>query len=163
VQTKISEDRRRFKRSIYVQVRRTMPLGVMEPFDLPTMAPSCDKRSASTAAPQSLLMMNNSFVIEIAERMANRIAAEVGDDAAQQAQRAWRVAYGRAMSNEEQALAVELINNSRETFERQLNEAIAATAKDKPHALANEPTPPRRALALLCHALLSSNRFLYVD
>jgi hypothetical protein len=44
-----------FRRSIYVQVRRSMPLGVLEPFDLPQMTPNCEKRAASTAAPQSLL------------------------------------------------------------------------------------------------------------
>lgn len=163
VQTQASDDRRRFRRSIYVQVRRSMPLGVMEPFDLPTMAPACDRRSASTAAPQSLLMMNNAFVVEISERMATRIASEVGDDVAAQAQRAWSLAYGRPISPEEQAAAVELIVTSRGTFERQLAEAVAAAPADKPPPLASEPPPGRRALALLCHALISSNRFLYVD
>jgi hypothetical protein len=162
-QTQISDDRRRFRRSVYVQVRRTMPLGVMEPFDLPTMAPNCDRRSASTAAPQSLLMMNNLFVVEISERMATRIAAEVGDDPAAQSQRAWSLAYGRPMLPEEQAAAVELIESSRSVFQRQLDEAVAAAPADKPPPLASEPPPARRALALLCHALISSNRFLYVD
>ena len=59
-----------FRRSIYVQVRRSMPLGVLEPFDLPRMTPNCEKRAVSTAAPQSLLMMNNPFVIQQAELLA---------------------------------------------------------------------------------------------
>ena len=39
-----------FRRSIYVQVRRSMPLSMLEPFDMATVAPNCDRRSSSTVA-----------------------------------------------------------------------------------------------------------------
>src|SRR4029078_4112544 len=41
-----------FRRSIYVQVRRSMPLGMLEPFDAPVMRPNFQQRAASTAAAQ---------------------------------------------------------------------------------------------------------------
>ena len=40
--------------ALYVQVRRSMPLGLLEAFDAPAMAPNCERRDSSTVAPQSL-------------------------------------------------------------------------------------------------------------
>ena len=34
----------RVRRSLYVQVRRSLPLGVLETFDAPMMAPNCERR-----------------------------------------------------------------------------------------------------------------------
>ncbi len=34
-----------FRRSIYVEIRRSMPLGMLEPFDLPVMSPNCQQRA----------------------------------------------------------------------------------------------------------------------
>ena len=42
-----------FRRSLYVQMRRSKPLGLMETFDAPRMEPNCELRNASTVAPQS--------------------------------------------------------------------------------------------------------------
>ncbi len=67
-----------FRRSIYVQVRRSMPLGMLEPFDLPVMTPNCERRASSTVAPQSLLMMNSEFVVKQAEAMAGACGGKQG-------------------------------------------------------------------------------------
>ena len=84
-----------FRRTIYVQVRRSRPLGMLEPFDAPLMKPNCELRTSSTVAPQSLLMMNSAFVVEQSEAMAERIEREVGSDPQAQFQRAWLLAYSR--------------------------------------------------------------------
>ncbi|GIT28028.1 MAG: hypothetical protein Ct9H300mP1_00740 [Planctomycetaceae bacterium] len=60
-----------FRRSLYVQVRRTRPLGVLETFDVPVMTPNCSKGPSSNVAPQSLMLMNSDFVIEYSERLAS--------------------------------------------------------------------------------------------
>jgi hypothetical protein len=129
-----------FRRSIYVQVRRSMPLGVLEPFDLPRMTPNCEKRAASTAAPQALLMMNNPFVIQQAELLANRIREKAGTDLTAQATLAWRLVFGRKPSESDVLSGVEFLS-------------------------VPDATPETSATALnhFCHALLSSNGFLYVD
>lgn len=85
-----------YRRSIYVQTRRTMPLGVLEPFDVPVMAPNCEQRASSTVAPQSLLMMNSEFVVDQTTAMAVRLRSEVGDDPAALFGRAWMLSLGRA-------------------------------------------------------------------
>jgi hypothetical protein len=56
-----------FRRSVYVQMRRTRPLALLEAFDLPKMEPNCELRSASTVAPQSLTLMNSAFALGAAE------------------------------------------------------------------------------------------------
>ncbi len=59
-----------FRRSLYVQVRRSMPLSVLEPFDMPRMTPNCERRPSSTASPQALMMMNNPFVVQQSDAFA---------------------------------------------------------------------------------------------
>jgi hypothetical protein len=142
-----------FRRSVYVQVRRSQRLSMLETFDAPTLAPNCELRNRSTVAPQSLLLMNNDFVIAQSQALAERAIAEAGDDSAARVRLAWRL-----------ALAVEL-------NETQLQAAIAfLTAQEQelaaqPAPDPKNPLPPAsvRALAALTQALFSSNAFLYVD
>jgi hypothetical protein len=137
-----------FRRSVYVQVRRSLPLGMLETFDAPTMSSSCncEARSTSTVAPQSLMLMNNEFLIEQAGYFAERIEREAGNKLDDEITLAWRLAFSRHPSTTERKHAVEFVAEQTASFD----------AKDK--------TPPRtRALTNLCQALLSSNEFLYVD
>ena len=59
-----------FRRSIYVEARRSMPLAMLQAFDEPVMTPNCERRASSTVSPQALFMMNSSFVEEQAVAMA---------------------------------------------------------------------------------------------
>ncbi len=129
-----------FRRSIYVQVRRSMPLSVIEPFDLPRMTPNCDRRPVSTAAPQALLMLNNPFMVQQAGLIGDRVRA-TSSDLPTQATLTWRLIYGRTPNADEITSAVEFLT-------------------PPPDA------PPEIAAAnlnLLCQTLLCSNGFLYVE
>ena len=151
-----------FRRSIYVQVRRSRPLGMLEPFDAPLMKPNCELRTSSTVAPQSLLMMNSQFVVEQSERMAARVEEEVGADPTAQFQRAWLLAYSRKPSDADTLAGVAFLTEQTALA----SQAAAATPLDakQPPDPKTPPTPPARvALAQLCQALLISNAFLYVD
>ena len=53
--TAIKLEGEEYRRSVYIQVRRTRTLSLFETFDAPTLSPNCDKRSESTSTPQSLL------------------------------------------------------------------------------------------------------------
>ncbi len=129
-----------FRRSIYVQVRRSMPLGVLEPFDMPRMTPNCERRTSSTAAPQALLMMNNPFVIQQAEMLATRIRT-AGAELPAQVTLAWRSIFGRRPTDSELQEGVEFLTVPAES----------------------SPEIANAALNHFCQALLSSNGFLYVD
>ncbi len=145
-----------FRRSVYVQVRRSMPLGMLEPFDLAGMAPNCERRTFSTVAPQSLLMMNNDFLVKQSEAFARRIEETSATEPAARIQRAWQLAYGRVPTEKESTRATEFLTLQTTYFDE-------ARAK-LPEAERPKQTPPAtQALALLCQALLSSNAFLYVD
>jgi len=147
----IGEDE--FRRSVYVQVRRSMPLGVLEPFDVPVMSPNCEKRACSTVAPQSLLMMNSPFVIEQAEAMADRVMQQAGEDANAQFQLAWQLAFSRSPTDAEQQSGLAFL-------QAQMAELTSFKPSDPK---AKQPDPARLALANLCQALVSSNAFLYVE
>jgi hypothetical protein len=139
-----------YRRSVYVQVRRSLPLGVLETFDAPMATPNCECRHASTVAPQALLLMNSKFIQEQATFLAERVGKEVGADVRAQAARAWRLAFAAEPSPADLDDAATFINQQAEQFK---------TAK----RAANDPAPATQALASFCQALLSANRFLYVD
>jgi mono/diheme cytochrome c family protein len=143
-----------FRRSIYVQVRRSMPLGMLEPFDLPVMTPNCEQRNRSTVAPQSLLMMNSDLVVSQATALAERIQTEAGEGAAGQVRRLWLLAYARPPSDGELASALGFLYEQTAALAEQ---AAAEKVHDK------QSPPGKTALAQLCHAVVSSNEFLYVD
>ena len=149
---KADDSPEQFRRSIYVQVRRSMPLGMLEPFDVPSTAPNCEQRPSSTVAPQSLLMMNSDFVLRQAERFAARLAVEAGPEPTQQVQHAWQWAYGAPASDAEVQAALGLVTSLQSHFEQQ------PKTDDK-----NALPAAQQALAVFCQALVSSNRFLYVD
>src|SRR5262249_12305920 len=94
------------RRSVYVQVRRSKPLGVLDTFDGAAADPNCEARNSSTVAPQALLLLNNDFVTAQAEGFAQRVARAVPGDPGQQVAAAWRVAYGvgPAAAEKEKAL-----------------------------------------------------------
>ncbi|MEX0978956.1 MAG: DUF1553 domain-containing protein, partial [Pirellulales bacterium] len=142
-----------FRRSIYVQVRRSMPLGMLEPFDLPVMTPNCQLRASSTVAPQSLLMMNSALVVQQSQAMAARIRKEAGSDLKSQFARAWQLTFCRPPSDSETQAGV--------AFLAQQSEQLAADAGAEPKPSAEQVA--EAALAHLCHALVISNEFLYVD
>ncbi len=144
------------RRSVYVQVRRSRPLAVLDTFDWPRMAPNCDCRHSSTVTPQSLMLMNSDFILQESQRFAARVQAEAGEDPAARITRAWELAFSRAPDQSELASAQTFLTEQSAVFAEQ-------TASQPAAAEGNEITPAQRALATLCQMLLSSNEFLYVD
>jgi len=142
-----------FRRSVYVQVRRTLPLGMLEPFDMASIAPNCEVRPVSTVAPQSLLMMNNELVVREAARFADRIHSIAGEDPRMQVTKAWWLAFGRAPAPDQLSAAV--------TFLTEQTQQVAA--RIPADQVAKEPPAAQQALASFCQALFGANAFLYVD
>lgn len=61
------------RRSIYLQIRRSKPISILESFDAPVMKVNCTSRGASTVATQSLMLMNSEFILNSSRFFANRI------------------------------------------------------------------------------------------
>lgn len=145
-----------FRRSVYLQVRRTRPVTVLETFDAPVMVPNCEMRSQTTVAPQSLLLMNDTFVLENSRRLADRLAAEAPGDLAAQVRRAWELLYGEAAPDAAVAEAL--------AYLKEQTQALTQYHHDIQHGKdAPKPNPTQEALASLCQVLLSANRFLYIE
>ncbi len=159
--TKGEDTPEKYRRGIYIQVRRSMPLGMLEPFDLAAVSPNCDRRTSSTVAPQSLLMMNNEVILTLAERFASRVLRDVGSESSGQVAHAWTLAFGTPPDEDELRAGVSLLGNQRKHFQQAAAD-VAANAKPNDKAIASA-SPELQALSLLCQAFFSSNRFLYVD
>lgn len=151
-----------FRRSLYVEVRRSKPVTVLDTFDAPVMVPHCEMRKQTTVAPQSLLLMNDTFILDNARRLADRLFAEAPDDETKQLRHAWMLLFGKEPSESE-------IARSRDYLRLQTAGLTVYHAQNPPAAPAKgAPTPPapdpaREALASLCQVLYSSNRFLYLE
>ena len=127
-----------FRRSVYVQVRRSRPLSVMESFDLAETSPHCPQRASSNVTPQSLMLMNSNFIVTSSQRFAQRLRSQ-RDDLAGQLELAWRLAYGVPLPADQR-------------------QPLAAFVKQQAQTLDDE-----QALATLCQALFSSSQFLYIE
>ncbi len=145
-----------FKRSVYGEIRRSYPLTVLEAFDEPVMTPNCTMREASTVAPQALFMLNDTFVAQQSEFFAERLQRENPGDVRAQINRAWKLAYNTAPSDKESMSSLLYLAEQTERIRARV--ATMKKEKDK-----TPPDPQTLAMASLCQALLSANRFLYVE
>jgi len=143
------------RRSIFVAHRRTQPLSMLETFDQPFMNPNCVRRGLSVVSSQALHMMNSDLTRDNAKYMAGRIVDAVGDEPAAQVERAYLLAFARRPSAEETQAAVAALG-------RMNAEWVKPLEKDRPA----EPVATRAkwlALSTLCHTLMNSAEFLYID
>jgi mono/diheme cytochrome c family protein len=149
-----------FRRSLYVQNRRSKPLGMLETFDLPKMEPNCELRNASTVAPQSLAMMNGEFTLTQAKLLAERIEREAGPTPEAQIARAWLITTCAPPTASDLKGATAFLKKQTAHFTEHPYKPATPLAKGK------EPLPDdaaEYALTSLCQALLTANSFLYVD
>jgi hypothetical protein len=148
-----------FRRSLYVQMRRSQPLGMLETFDLPRMEPNCELRNASTVAPQSLTMMNSDFTLTQSKFFAERVVRDAGTDPTAQIKRAWELAFGITPTPADLKESTTFLTKQTET----LKAHPVAPPKPRPGQEPPPADPASQALATFCQALLTSNQFLYVD
>jgi hypothetical protein len=152
-----------FRRSLYAQVRRSLPLNMLDTFDAPPMKPNCDARAISTVAPQSLLLMNDPFMLGQAKEMAARVQREAAGDLKAQIIRAWKLAYGKTPADADVQRSVAYVNDQTEQMKARAPKPVPPDPKKK-DAKPSEPYDPAQlALASFCQALMCSNRFLYIE
>ena len=140
---------RGWRRSIFLLQRRTQISTLLQNFDLPRMSPNCVQRPISNVAPQALHLLNNKAIRELADRFAERVEIAVGDDVRRQAIRVYRIALGRTPGEDELVAIVPVLERLRREWADQLKNDHAAAR--------------RRALGNLCHAVMNSAAFMYLD
>ena len=135
------------RRSLYIQARRSRPLTVLDTFDLPVMNPNCTSRTLSTVAPQSLLLMNDSFTVDIARSLAARLQKDAPENDAARISRAWALLFNAPPSQLDSARSLVFLHRLR---------SAAPPTTDPAKADSD-------ALTAWAQLLLATNRFLYVD
>jgi hypothetical protein len=88
------------RRSLYVEIRRNFLSPLMLAFDMPIPFSTVGRRNVSNVPAQSLVLLNDPLVHELAHRWATRICAEQQAPSAR-VDAMYLEAFGRAPSNEE--------------------------------------------------------------
>jgi cytochrome c553 len=140
------DDHATWRRSVYIFVKRSVLLPLIEVFDCPATVVSGPTRSVSTVSPQALALMNNEFVLQQSGYFAERVAKEAGADRRAQVDRAFRIALNRAPNAKETEWALSFLKSQADGYAQRKN--------DNPNAA---------ALRDFCHAVINLNEFLYVD
>ena len=150
-----------YRRSVYVQVRRSRPLGLLDAFDWPSMNPNCTQRSSSTVAPQSLMLMNSQFATRESLSMAGSIAGRRKTDR-DRVSELWLVVYARTPNNQELTEASQFLASQQIHFASTMKKK-RGQRKLRLNRQEIESRARTQALAVLSQALISSNEFLYVE
>ena len=90
-----------YRRSLYRTWVRSGRNRFLDVFDCPDPSTKSPKRAVTTTPLQALSLMNNSFVLRMADRFAERIQRECGENRDRQIRRAYQLSYGRDPDGEE--------------------------------------------------------------
>jgi mono/diheme cytochrome c family protein len=135
-----------WRRSVYIVVKRSVLVPLIEVFDCPVTTVSAPSRPVSTVSPQALALMNNEFVLEQSRYFADRIKREAGVDTSAQIVRGFQIALNRNPNAKERTWASEFLKSqARGYLERKNDDPDGSARRD------------------FCHALINLNEFLYVD
>ncbi|MEZ6118117.1 MAG: PSD1 and planctomycete cytochrome C domain-containing protein [Pirellulaceae bacterium] len=140
-----------YRRSLYIQVQRKLPLDMLATFDQPVMNPNCHCRSESTVATQALWFLNDSLAQERASAVTDALWKDLPDQPqeipySQLVQRLYVRLFAFEPSVDELANCIQFL----ETLQPQL---VDVEAKDR----------VRQAFTVLTQTLFASNRFLYIE
>ena len=139
------------RRSVYTRVLRNQRDPLLGSFDSPEQFCSTARRNTTTTPTQALIFMNSPFLEARASALADRVEREAGPQTEERIHHLYRRVLGRPPREQE-------VERARGFLARQLMLIWGQGAPDRP-----EESAERTALTDLCHALLNSNEFLYID
>ena len=136
------------RRSVYLLFRRAYNLSLLSVFDLPVVAVNCSRRDTSAVPLQSLTMMNDAAVAEQAGFLAERVTRLAGGTGASTVATVFRLVLARMPTEAESVICTQLLDRQARTF----REAKCAPQEAE-----------HKALVQLCHTLLNTSEFLYLE
>jgi hypothetical protein len=131
------------RRSVYIFVKRTLGVPLLETFDVASPDTSTAARATTTIAPQALILLNSAFMDEQAAAFAERLLMESGHNPQVNVERMFRLALGRPPTIEETQIALDYLD--RAWAQRPANAGY------------------RRALEMFAKVVLNLNEMVYVD
>ena len=153
---KVSEPAQQVRRSVYLFAKRNLPYPMMAAFDFPDMHESCGCRTKTTIAPQALMLLNDRIILKAAAQLATRAQEEsTSADPAAKIQRAWQIIFGHPANDREIQTALKFVSEQREI--------LANTPATNSETTTNQTSFDDEAFADLCHAMLNTNAFLFVE
>ncbi len=129
------------RRSIYIHVKRSLPVPLLSAFDFPETDITCEARFLTTQPGQALTMLNSDWMQEQAAALLTRIQQEVGDDLTAQAARCLELALCKPANADDVAELVDLV--------KRLGQHAELDDAARRHAM--------------CLVTLNLNQFLYID
>ena len=151
-----------YRRSVYLLARRNYHLTFMRVFDQPIVARTCTVRKPSAMVTQSLALLHDEFMLEQSSRLADRVRRELPSGTPRQRiEFAWKLVFGRAPELDETELCLA-------TWQRHVKRlSNAEPAGGEGESAGGESTSgesaDRMAFAQICHMLLNTNEFLYLE
>src|SRR5205807_1308798 len=96
--------------SVYLIVRRSQHVTMLDLFDVPMMEVNCPQRSASIVPLQALALLHGPFAEQSARGLADRILREApaNDDA--RLEFAWRLLFARGVKPVEKRAALDFLS-----------------------------------------------------
>ena len=132
------------RRSVYLKVKRSTLIPILQLFDAPDAIQSIGNRDVTTVPPQALAMMNSPLIRQYAEKLAARIRAEGNTSSESIVQAAYQLALSRPPAASELEQMTGFIT------------AQAASYGTDSNAL-------NLAVADYCQLMLCLNEFVYFD
>ncbi len=133
--------------SVYLMIRRSQPVTLLELFDVPSMEINCTKRTSAIVVTQSLTMLNSRFTEVSAKAMAARLTQDVPNGELARIDFVHELLFARLPSEDERdAIA---------TFLDDVSKTLAKSGK-------NSLQSRQAAWEQLSLVLLNSNEFLFI-
>jgi hypothetical protein len=135
------------RRSIYVEVRRNFVSPMMRAFDTPVPHSTVGRRTVSNVPAQSLMLLNDPFVVEQAKLWARRLLAAGDRSSQERIRRVYLETFGRPPLPAEQAEALAFLERHGAAY----GASPAAAATDA------------RVWADLCHVMWNVKEFVFIN
>ena len=135
------------RRSIYLEIRRNFISFMMRTFDTPVPFTTIGRRTVSNVPAQSLILLNDPFVLGQARLWAHRILADVNSTPGQRISQMYLLAFGRQPSEKELAEALAFLKQQGEAY----GDAPPASWQDE------------KVWADLCHVMFNVKEFVFVE
>ncbi len=129
------------RRSIYVHVKRSLRLPILNMYDQADTDTSCPARYVTTVPTQALGHFNGQFTQEVAQAFARRLAKEAPADDSARVRRGIRLSTGREPSKDE------------------IEEDVAFVRK----LIEKDGLTPEKAWTQYAVLLLNTNEFMHID
>jgi hypothetical protein len=135
------------RRSVYLEVRRNFISPMLRNFDAPVPFTTIGKRTASNVPAQSLILLNDPFILSQAQILARQILADKAESPEQRLAMLYLLCLGRPITAGEQAKALEFLQHQSAAYQ----------------SPAVEWRNDEKIWSDLCHVMFNLKEFVFIE